>query len=107
MSLQTGQMITRYTWDPIPMPDTEIAHMNLLGKDQVKELTFFDHSGRSIGDVELPGVDPGDEHQDKVVIAPFDDNPAEDFDLNNPNEPSHHAYCNTAIPISGPRCWPN
>jgi len=85
MSLQTGKRLTRYAWDAIPMPNTVIARVNLLGKDQPEEITFCDRHGRTIGDVELPGVDPGEDHRGEVVIAPFD-GPAEDSDLTTPTD---------------------
>ena len=34
MSLTTGAAITRYGWDQIPMPSSEIERVNILGKDQ-------------------------------------------------------------------------
>ena len=34
MSLQTGQKITRYNWDEIPIPQTEINRVNVLVKYQ-------------------------------------------------------------------------
>ena len=34
MSLTTGAAVTRYGWDPIPMPSSVIARVNRIGKDQ-------------------------------------------------------------------------
>ena len=60
MSIRSGKKITRYSYDRVPMPDTVIARVNELGKDQPKHLTFLDRKGRVIGDVEPPGVDSDD-----------------------------------------------
>ena len=57
MSLTTGSTITRYGWDPIPMPSSAIARVNRLGKDQPKLLLFTDRKGRLIGEAEPTGVD--------------------------------------------------
>jgi hypothetical protein len=57
MALNTGQKIVRRSWDAIPMPDTVIARVNTLGRDQPEQLIFTDRRGRLIGDVEVPGVD--------------------------------------------------
>ena len=57
MALNTGKKITRNSWDAIPMPDTVIARVNALGRDQPAHLIFTDRSGQLIGDVEIPGVD--------------------------------------------------
>ena len=43
--------------DVIPMPDTVIARVNELGKDQPEQMAFTDRHGRLIGDVEILGVD--------------------------------------------------
>jgi len=42
MALDTGKKITRYSWDAIPMPDTVIARVNELGRDQPEQLVFTD-----------------------------------------------------------------
>ena len=34
MSVTTGAAVTRYGWDPIPMPSSVIERVNRLGKDQ-------------------------------------------------------------------------
>ena len=62
MSLRSVKKITRWSWDAIPMPDTVIERVNVIGKDQPEELVFRDRHGHAIGDVELPGV-YGDETQ--------------------------------------------
>ena len=57
MALNTGQKIVRRSWDVIPMPDTVIACVNALGRDQLEQITFTDRHGRLIGDVIIPGED--------------------------------------------------
>ena len=79
MSLTTMQTIVRRRWDAIPMPDTVIDRVNLLGKDQPELFTFTDRKSRRIGDVELPGVD-GDENE-TPQIADEDATAAEIVDL--------------------------
>ena len=41
MALDTGQKITRYSWDALPAPDVIIKHVNKLGKDMPVVLTFY------------------------------------------------------------------
>ena len=57
MSLTTGAAVTRYGWDPIPIPSSVIARFNRLGKDQPELLVFTDRKGRLIGEAEPTGVD--------------------------------------------------
>jgi hypothetical protein len=86
MSLQTMKKIVRRSWDSIPMPDTVIARVNKLGKDEPEQFIFTDRSGRLIGDVELPGVD-GVNNDTPHTIAPDDATIVEIHDLdNNPYE---------------------
>ena len=62
--------ITRRSWYMIPMPDTVIDRVNLLGKYQQEQL-FTDHKVQIIGDgdVELTGVDgDGDENEAPIKI---------------------------------------
>ena len=42
MALNTGQKIIWRSWDVIPMPDTVIARVNTLGRDQPEQMTFTD-----------------------------------------------------------------
>ncbi len=56
MALNSGKKIARRSWDAIPMPDTVIDRVNVLGNDQPEDLVFTDRLGRQIGDVETPGV---------------------------------------------------
>ena len=57
MSLKTEEKITRYSWDELPMPDSVIARVNKLAKDQPEDLIFTNKKGELIGDVEVTGVD--------------------------------------------------
>ena len=70
MSLSTGKKITHYSWDAIPMPDTVIAHVNTLGKDQPEQLVFTDWLGRIIRDNKIPGVDTYHNELDNDVELP-------------------------------------
>ena len=54
--MNSDRKIVWWNWDLIPMLDTLIAHVNTLGSDQPKLLTFTDRPGRIIGDVETPVV---------------------------------------------------
>ena len=56
MSFQTGQKITRYNWDEIPIPQTVINQVNVLGKYQPEFFIFTDRKGRQIGESEITGV---------------------------------------------------
>jgi len=71
-TLDTGKVVTRYSWTVIPMPTAVIDRVNELSKDQPTQLTFEDRQGRPIGDndaiaytddsqdYEFPGVPAGD-----------------------------------------------
>ena len=56
MALNTGKKIVRRGWDVILMPDTVITRVNALGSNQPEQLIFTNRRGRSIGDVDIPGV---------------------------------------------------
>jgi hypothetical protein len=57
MALNSGKKIVQRSWDVIPLSDVVINRVNELGKDQPRLMTFTDHHGRLIGDMEIPGVD--------------------------------------------------
>lgn len=65
MSLVSGYKFTGFKWTQLPIPPEVIQRVNHLGKDQSKELVFFDRSGQPIADdndaVSTAGVDGGDE----------------------------------------------
>ena len=76
------------------MPDTVIAHANILGNDHPKLLIFIDRHGRLIGDVETPGV--GDNSDEGEVELPGVDAGLEEEDVEIPDmEPEG----NVEIPI--------
>jgi hypothetical protein len=65
MSLQSGRKFTGFKWTQLPIPPKVITRVNHLGKDQSKDLTFFDHSGQPIDDndtVLIAGVE-GDKEE--------------------------------------------
>jgi hypothetical protein len=74
MSLTSGKVISRRTWDNIPMPDSVIKRVNDLGKDQPTQFIFTDRKGRHIGDVEH--INRDDTHdlndEDSVEITGVD-----------------------------------
>ena len=61
--------ITRRYWGMIPIPDTVIGHVNLLGKYPPDILVFAYFKGLLIGygDIELTGVN-GDENDAPLQI---------------------------------------
>jgi hypothetical protein len=83
MSLQSGLKISRRSWDRIPMPDTVIARVNALGKNQPEQLVFADRKGQLLGDVELPGVD-GDEETETPQVETVEDDDLDPEDLAQP-----------------------
>ena len=58
MALNTGNKIIGRTLDVIPMPDTVITRVKDLVSDQPEQLIFTNIRGSTIGDVEIPGVNP-------------------------------------------------
>jgi hypothetical protein len=66
MALNSGKKIVHRSWDVIPMPDLVIGRFNALGRDRPQHMTFTDRHGRLIGDVEIPGVDDQEEHDDHL-----------------------------------------
>ena len=88
MSLHSGKKVTRQSWDRLPMPDTVIARVNLLGKGQPEQLTFLDRKGHPIGDVELTGVgdDNGVEPQIDAIDYGEDESTVVSYDLDPPGD---------------------
>jgi hypothetical protein len=68
LNLTTGEVITRYAWDVLPMPNGVIERVNTLGHDQPEQLTFTNCHGDVIGDAdpEIAGVegDNDDDHDE-------------------------------------------
>ena len=81
MSLMNGAAITRYGWDPIPMPSSVIARVNRIGKDQPELILFTDRKRRLIGEDEPTGVNgaeqPGQD-EDLEDDAGLDDKGSKD-----------------------------
>ena len=72
MALNTGRKITRRSWDVIPIPDIVIDRVKTLGTGQPEMLTYTDRHGPLIGDIEIPGVDTGDDNNTDTASV-FDD----------------------------------
>jgi hypothetical protein len=72
MSLNTGRIISRRSWNVIPMPQTVIDHVNTMAVNQPRLLTFLDRNRLEIMDetdttehdhgYEIPGVVGNDAH---------------------------------------------
>ena len=76
MSLKTGQKITKYNWDEIPIPQTVINRVNVLGKDQPENFIFTNRKGRKIGESKIIGVE-GDQNVTPQILIEEDDDPGE------------------------------
>ena len=50
LTLNTGKVVTRRSWDILPMPQSVIDRVNFLGRDQPHLPIFTDRSGDAIGD---------------------------------------------------------
>ena len=61
LSLNTGRVITRYSYTILPMPQSVIDRINVLGADQPTGISFHDRFGRDIGDVDANFNSSGDE----------------------------------------------
>ena len=72
MSLQTGQKITGYNWDEIPIPQTVINWFNVPGKDQPEHFIFTDRKGQKIGESNITGVE-GDQNVTPQILIEEDD----------------------------------
>ena len=72
MSLKTEQNITRYNWDEIPIPQTVIYRVNVLGKDQLEHFIFTDRKGQKIGESKITGVE-GDQNVTPHIFIEEDD----------------------------------
>jgi hypothetical protein len=61
MDLNTGKKVVCRSWDVIPIPYLVIARTNALCSNQPQDMTFTDQHSHLIGDIEIPGVDSGEE----------------------------------------------
>ena len=60
MTLGSMNKVTRQIWDAIPMPDTVIARVNVLGQDQTIDIDFIDCNNNPIVELYITGVDAGE-----------------------------------------------
>jgi hypothetical protein len=64
-------VLSRRTWDTIPVPNLVLAQVHELGKDQPEQFIFSDRKGRPIGDIEPTNlVDKYDLNNDDHVEIP-------------------------------------
>ncbi len=49
-TLNTSRVITRWSWDVIPMPKSVVDRVNFIGRDQPIQTVFLGHTGNPIGD---------------------------------------------------------
>ena len=73
MSLQTGQNITRYNWDEIPIPQTVINGVNVLVKDQPEHFIITNKKGGKIGQSKIKGMEGDKNVTPNVFIEEYDD----------------------------------
>jgi hypothetical protein len=50
VTLNMSRVITRWSWDVIPMPKSVVVRVNYIGRDQPIQPVFLDHAGNPIGD---------------------------------------------------------
>ena len=50
LSLNTGRVVTRYSYTILPMPQSVIDRVHVLGEGQPSGISFHDRLGRNIGD---------------------------------------------------------
>jgi hypothetical protein len=61
MALNTGKKIVHRSWDVIPIPDLVVSRVNALCRYQPHHMKFTYRHGCLIGDIEIPGLDSGEE----------------------------------------------
>jgi hypothetical protein len=49
-TLNTSRVITRWSWDILPMPKSVVDRVNFIGRDQPQQAVFLNRSGNPIGD---------------------------------------------------------
>lgn len=94
LSIKTGEVIIRYSWTEVPMPDEVIDRVNHLGKDQPEQLIFTDRHGIAIGDhdpeitgvAERPAANVNGANDDKIPGVPADDIELQGVDMGNDDE---------------------
>ena len=70
--LKTGQKITRYNYDEIPIPQIVINRVNVPGKDQPENFIFTDRKGWKIDESEIKEVE-GDQNGTPQILIEGDD----------------------------------
>ena len=74
MTLGYMKKVVRQSWDTTPMPDTVIAQVNAIEREQINDLDFLDIKKLPIGYLEITGVDAGEtEAQNIDLIEPETD----------------------------------
>ena len=59
MNLGSTKKVVRRSWDALPMPNTVIARVNVLGQGQPNGIDLLDCKKRPIGEFDIIGVDDG------------------------------------------------
>ena len=59
MTLGSMKKVVRRSWDALPMPNTVIARVNVLGQGQPNGIDLLDCKKRPIGEFDIIGVDDG------------------------------------------------
>jgi hypothetical protein len=62
-TLNTTKVITRRSWDILPMPQSVIDRVNFIGRDQPSQSVFTDRSGNVIGN-----DDPSYDNYDPIML---------------------------------------
>ena len=73
MSFKNGKKITRYNWDEIPIPQTVINRVNILGNNQPELFIFTNRKVQKIGESDITGVEGDQNGTPKTLIEEDDD----------------------------------
>lgn len=84
LTLKNNTVVTRYSWDAIPITQAVIDRVTLLAKDQPEDLTFTDRHGNPIGELELTGV--GGLELDETEPTELNQEPNENQNIENQHE---------------------
>ena len=59
MNLTTGAKFTAFIWEALPIPDSVIKRVNHIGRNEPRDLVFFDRTGKRVleDDAEITGVE--------------------------------------------------
>ena len=95
-TLNTSKVITRRSWDVIPMPKSVVDRANFIGKDQSHQAVFLDRNGNPIGDDDAVCEAPADQTADlpgEMIPEVAPDHPEitgvdmDNYDLADPTNP--------------------